>query len=145
MMFKHEGPAQRVEVYGAYMIKFVKPGEPFYLVRAFVQIICLIIETVKYFREVDKCKDYCLKHGYNVSFTIYAFENTEDTDRQGEGKGFRRLIRDIEQERIDMVLFIDFDWIRRKPEQVERLLKIAEDHHTTLIDVRIEQVISQPF
>jgi hypothetical protein len=30
------------------------------------------------------------------------------------------------------------------PERVERLLKIAEDHHTTLIDVRKEQVISQP-
>ncbi len=44
-----------------------------------------------------------------------------------------------------MVLFVDFDWIRRKPERVERLLKIAEDHHTTLIDVRKEQVIGQPF
>jgi len=31
----------------------------------------------------------------------------------------------------------------RKPERVERLLKIADDHYTTLIDVRKEQVISQ--
>ncbi len=57
---------------------------------------------------------------------------------------FRHLIRRIEQESIDMVLFVDFDWIRGKPERVERLLKIAEEHHTTLIDVRKEQVISRP-
>ena len=145
MMFKQEGPVQRVEVYGTYTIKFVKPGEPFSLARSFVQTICLIIEVVKNFREVNKCKNYCLKHGYNVSFTVYAFENTEAADQQGESMEFRHLIRRIEQESIDMVLFVDFDWMRRKPERVERLLKIAEDHHTTLIDVRKEQVISQPF
>lgn len=144
MMFKPEGQAQRVEVYGTYTLKFVKPGEPLYLARSFVQTICLIIELVKNFREINTCKAYCLKHGYNVFFKVYAFENTEAADKQDEGMEFRHLIRRIEQESIDMVLFVDFDWIRGKPERVERLLKIAEEHHTTLIDVRKEQVISRP-
>jgi hypothetical protein len=143
MMFKPEGQAQRVEVYGTYKAKTVKPDEPLYLVRSFILAICGLIELVKIFRKINKCKAYCLKHGYTVSFTAYAFE-LEEADQQGESMEFRSLIRDIEQDRVDMVLFIDFDWIRRKPQQVERLLKIAEEHHTTLIDVRKEQVISRP-
>lgn len=125
MMFKPEGQAQRAAVYGTYSTSWG------------------LIELVKIFWKIITCKAYCLKHGYNVSFTVFAFEN-EEADQQGESMEFRHLVQRIEQESINMVLFIDFDWIRRKPQQVERLLKTAEVHHTTLIDVRNEQVISRP-
>jgi len=125
-MFKPEGPAQRAEVYGT-----DRPSWGFIV--ELVRIVCKIIT----------CKAYCWKHGYHVSFTVFAFED-EEADQQGESMEFRHLIRRREQESIEMVLLIDFDWIRRKPQQVERLLNLTEEHHATLIDVRNKQVISRP-
>ena len=57
---------------------------------------------------------------------------------------FRRLLQAIERDELDLVLFIDFAWISRKPEQVKRLLLSAQAHQTTLIDVNNQHIISQP-
>ena len=124
-MFKPEGLAQRAEVYGTY-----RPSWGF------------IVELVRIVWKVITCKAYCWKHGYHVSFTVFAFED-EEADPQGESMEFRHLIRRTGQESIDMALFLDFDWIRRKPQQVEQALNLAEEHHTTLIDMRNKQVISE--
>src|SRR5262249_9203792 len=114
-MFKPEGPAQRAEVYGTYRSSWGG-----------------IVELVRIVWKIITCKAYCWKHGYHVSFTVFAFED-EEADHQGDSMEFRHLIRRIEQESIEMVLLIDVDWIRKKPQQVERLLNVAEEHHTTLI------------
>ena len=71
-MFKPEGPAQRAEVYGTY-----RPSWG------------LIVELVRIVWKIITCKAYCLKHGYHVSFTVFAFEN-EEADQQGENSHRRK-------------------------------------------------------
>lgn len=92
--------------------------------------------------EINRCKDYCLQHGYHVFFTRMSFENKREA-AQNESMEFRRLLQAIERDELDLVLFVDFAWISRKPEQVERLLSLARVHRTILIDVDSQQVLLQ--
>ena len=93
--------------------------------------------------EINRCKDYCLQHDHHVLFTRVSFEGKREAAQQ-ESMEFRRLLQAIEHDELDLVLFVDFAWISRKPEQVARLLSVAEAHQTTLIDVDRQHILFQP-
>jgi|SRR5579859_4895701 len=116
---------ERAAIYGTYEIEQGVPRNP--------------IDPV---HEIARCKDYCSQHGYRVIFTQLSLEHKQET-AQNESLEFRRLLQAIERDELDLVLFIDYAWVSRKPEQVERLLSSAQAHQTTLIDVNRQQVIFQ--
>jgi len=124
-MIKYLLERKRAGIYGTYQIQQLA-SDPTILVK-----------------EINRCKDYCFKQGYHVTFTHLYFERRQEAT-QGESMEFRSLLQAIAQDELDLVLFVDFAWISRKPEQEERLRTMVQAYQTTLIDVNSQQIIFRP-